>query len=218
MDGVANVFFDLDGTLVDSAPGIIASMREVLVDYRLRPSDDDLRHVIGPPLDVSLRVLGVPETLVAEAVERYREVYAAWGLEMVSLYPGIADLVASLVSAGFTLAVATAKREDFARRIVRLVGLDDAFEGVVGAPLAGVGPHKTVILGDALVRYPSQGSAWMIGDRRDDMEAALEHCVGALGITWGYGSPDELRAAGASALFDEPAQVFAMLNDTTNLP
>jgi phosphoglycolate phosphatase len=127
MDDVATVFFDLDGTLVDSAPGIIASMRDVLVEYRLRPSDDDLRQVIGPPLDASFGSWAYRSHSLTRPCSGTARSTARGDLRMFSLYPGVMDLVTTLLGSGATLAVATAKREDFARRAVRLVGLREAF-------------------------------------------------------------------------------------------
>ncbi|MAC81177.1 MAG: HAD family hydrolase, partial [Rhodobacteraceae bacterium] len=132
------VLVDLDGTLVDPAPGIIGSFRHALTTLgHPAPPAQDLGWIIGPPLRRSFeRQIGAPDQ-VEDAVAHYREVYGVDGLFQATLYDGIVEALTGLKAAGYGMYLCTAKPIVFARRITAHFGLDTLFDGQYGADLDG---------------------------------------------------------------------------------
>ncbi len=200
----AGAIFDLDGTLVDSAPGILEAFRRTLADTGRRASDEVLATLIGPPLTDSFRTLGFAESELRGVIARYREHYATIGVPGCRPYEGVHDMLTRLREQGWALAVATAKRQDFAERILTDWGLDRHFAAVAGASLDGrLGP-KTEIVSRARTRLAPHEPRWMVGDRRFDVLAARACGLGCVGVSWGYGTLAELETAGALAVVSSP--------------
>ncbi|MDC7806187.1 HAD hydrolase-like protein [Luteimonas sp BLCC-B24] len=206
------LFFDLDGTLIDSEAGILGGIAHTLERMGHPPLDRaQLLPWIGPPLRDSFETLFEGDGHRAEqAVTLYRQRYDAGGWREHSVYPGIPELIGALRTAGRRLAVVTSKNEGFARRILRSLPFGAAFETVVGASDDGARRYKRELIAEALSRLdlPASG-ATMIGDRRMDIEGARQHGMRSIGVLWGFGSADELRAAGAGRLV---ASTDALLN------
>lgn len=211
MPRYTHIFFDLDGTLTDSAPGITNSVCYALERFGISISDPrDLYAFIGPPLQDSFRDLyGFNEDQAREATRLYREYFEPHGLYENAVYPGIPALLERLRGAGLRLFVATSKPERFARRILAHFGLTKAFEGIAGADLEGRRSRKADVLRFALelsgVTDPAR--ALMVGDREHDVLGAREAGVDCLGVLYGYGSRAELLTAGAVALAETVPQV-----------
>jgi phosphoglycolate phosphatase len=207
------LFFDLDGTLTDPKPGITGSIQYALRKLdRPVPSQDELTWCIGPPLRASFVVLLRGEGLADRAVELYRERFADVGLFENSVYPDIEPVLVALSQSGGRMFVATSKPHVFATRIVDHFGLNSYFEHVFGSELDGTRVHKSDLLAYALRQAdvdPSQ--ALMIGDRSHDVVGAKSNGMDAIGVTYGYGSPDELTAAGARHLCASPRAVLELI-------
>ena len=201
----SHVIFDLDGTLLDSSEGIVASFRSTLDELGLDATDAMLRSLIGPPLWHSFRVLGVEEAFVDEAVALYRRYYAEFGVFEAVVYPGIHDVLSDMRDAGIAMGVATAKRVDFAAQMVRSHHLAAFFDIIAGASVDLIVSEKYEIIDEVLRHWvvPPTSSLWMVGDRRYDMEAGKHHGLTTVGVTWGFGTEDELVASGADALARE---------------
>jgi phosphoglycolate phosphatase len=211
MSGPA-VVFDLDGTLADSAPGIVASYRHTLDAFGRHASDEAIRACIGPPLAVGLARLGIPAERGVEAVAIYRRYFGSTGIYDQSPYPGIPELLGHLHERGATLALATSKRQDFAQRILEMFDVAALFTVVAGATEDGARTDKVDIVAFALAQLGIGGSAAVVvGDRRDDMEAAAAVGARSIAVTWGYGSRAELEAAGAGAFAADPPQLLRLL-------
>ncbi len=148
------ILFDLDGTLTESGPGIISSVRYALAKMGGPVLDDqELRLFIGPPLLDSFRdVCGFDPAEVAVAIAAYREYYATDGQYENSVYDGIPELLTALREAGRTLAVATSKAEVFAASILDHFALTEYFTTVVGSELDGRRTAKSEIITEALAR------------------------------------------------------------------
>ena len=212
------MLIDLDGTLADSEPGIIGSLKWAFEHEGFPvPTDDEARSVIGPPLEIGLPSIGIPDDALTRVIARYRERYEESGLYEVSLYPGVIDMLEELSAAGYELAIATAKPERSARRVVDHLGLADHFTAFAGATLTPERRAKAEVIAHALgllgipAGLPDLGTfVIMVGDREHDVSGALRHGIPCIGVTWGYGSPEELLTAGAVALADRPADVVAM--------
>jgi phosphoglycolate phosphatase len=215
------LLFDLDGTLTDPAEGITRCIAHALTALEAPvPSDAILRTCIGPPLQTTFAdFLGTRDAAqIQRAIGLYRERFAPVGMYENVVYEGIPEALSALREAGFTLFVATAKPAVFAREILRHFGLSGLFTGIYGSELTGERSDKGELIAYLLEREnvpAAQGV--MLGDRRHDMEGAARCGLrAAIGVTWGYGSAAELRAAGATALCDTPAEMLALLlNDLT---
>ncbi len=208
------ILFDLDGTLTESGPGIISSVRYALSKMGQPTLDDDaLGRFIGPPLLDSFRdVCGFDPAEVTVAIAAYREYYATDGQYENAVYDGIPELLSGLRDAGRTLAVATSKAEVFADSILDHFALTGYFATVVGSELDGRRTAKADIITEALARLgrPAAGTV-MVGDRSHDVRGAVTVGVGSIGVLWGYGDDVELTAAGADALVATPAELLGQL-------
>ena len=200
------IFFDLDGTLTDPKPGITGSIQYALQKLELPvPSQDELTWCIGPPLRASFVTLLGGETLADRAVALYRERFADTGLYENSVYPDIEHILAALRATPRRLFVATSKPRVFAERIIDHFGLSSYFEQIFGSELDGTRVNKGDLLAYAIETTgvdPSQ--ALMIGDRSHDIVGAKSNGMRGVGVLYGYGSEDELIAAGASHLCATP--------------
>ena len=201
-----HLFFDLDGTLTDSRPGIMASMRHAMNALgRESPTDDALLRFIGPPTHDAFReLLGSTDAeLNTRAITIYRERYSTLGLFENSVYPGVASGLAALHDAGYPLCVVTSKPEVFASRIIDHFELRQYFKHVYGSELSGVRSHKGELIAHVLESEGLTGAdAWMFGDRMHDIRGAKQNALRVAGVLWGYGSRAELAEAGADAIFE----------------
>jgi phosphoglycolate phosphatase len=203
------VVFDLDGTVADSQEGILLALRQTLDDFGRHAADDELRSLIGPPLDESFRQLGFGDAQLCEVVDHYRDLYDRVGVARAHPFDGVLDVLRTMHGAGVRLALATAKRVDFAERMLRGFGVRGLFDAVAGATLDDRLTSKvdiTASVRDAFDGRP--GSAWMVGDRRHDVEAARACGLVSVGVLWGYGSREELVSAGADWLVVRPADLL----------
>ena len=184
------VIFDLDGTLTDSAEGIVASFLHALshigaASARGRPG----RQIVGPPMDETFHSMGLGEDADA-AFAAFRAEYGARGWAMNSLFDGIETLLADLRAAGVRLAVATSKLEPTARRILAHFGLDQHFEVIAGACPDGSRKSKEEVLAHALAQLrPLPERVLMVGDRSHDVDGAAAHGIDTVVVGWGYGRP-----------------------------
>ncbi len=206
---MATIFFDLDGTLIDSEFGIFRSAAYALRELgREVPSDEVMHAWIGPPMRDSFGTVLETPALVEEAMRLYRERYDREGWLEHTVYAGIEDAVRVLHAAGHALYVVTAKNEPHARRIVEHLPFGAFFIDVFGATIDGRLSHKNDLIAAALQRWSLQArDCVMVGDRRMDMEGAREHGLRAVGVLWGFGDEAELRGAGANEVIAQPAQL-----------
>ncbi|WP_319446368.1 MULTISPECIES: HAD-IA family hydrolase [unclassified Mycobacterium] len=185
------VIFDLDGTLTDSADGIVSSFRHALGEIGAPVPEGDLsRKLVGPPMHHTLSAMGLGDR-ADEAIAAYRADYTTRGWAMNSLFDGIPDLLADLRAAGVRLAVATSKAEPTARRIIEHFGLDQHFEVIAGASVDGVRASKADVVAHALAQLePIPAVVLMVGDRAHDVEGASAHGIDTVVVEWGYGADD----------------------------
>lgn len=208
-----SLLFDLDGTLVDSKPGILASCEAAMRALGHRPDGLDIDTLIGPPLEtVMAEVLGrFGDDRVAEAVAAYREHYGSVGILQTTAYPGIAAALDDLVAARAGLYIATSKRTLFAKSILETLGLMDRFAGVCGSEPGGGHDSKAEVVAEAMRRHALRPDRCvMVGDRQLDVEGARANGVPTVGVLWGYGDRAELMAAGAARLIATPAELISI--------
>ena len=200
------ILFDLDGTLTDSAEGILNSviyaLERMCVSY---DSKESLRCFIGPPLQTSFRdYCGFSEKQVSEAVQTFREYFREKGIYENMVYENIPEMLNALCDAGFTLAVATSKPEAFAKQILLRFDLAKYFKVIAGATMDGT--DKPTVIREALARLNVKPSprVLMVGDREHDVLGAKEVGIRSLGVLYGYGSEKELTEAGAEYIASTP--------------
>ena len=205
------VFLDLDGTLTDPKPGITESIRYALTKLgRTPPAADDLVWAIGPPLPGSFRRLLETDNdaLVVRAVALYRERFGTVGLYENAIYPGIPEALTALRDRGHALYVVTSKPHVYAKPIVDHFGIGHLFAGVYGSELDLTRVNKGELIAHALTAERlAPARVVMVGEREHDMAGARECGVRAIGVTYGYGSEEELRAHGAALIAHEPAAI-----------
>ncbi|MBQ1369910.1 MAG: HAD hydrolase-like protein [Clostridia bacterium] len=208
------VLFDWDGTVADTRPGIFNSVRYAIGQYGIadRP-DDELRYFIGPPLyDGFEHVFGVSPELANELTDTYRVYYRDKGIFECNVYDGVGDLLRELHDAGVKTAVVSSKPKEFLDRLVEHFGLAEHLDAVVGPAIDNHNSNKTVLVNQALkelMLLPS--TVAMIGDRHFDMEGAKAAGVNAVGVLYGYGTEEELCAAGADAVCEQVADLRGFL-------
>ena len=185
------VLFDLDGTLTDSAQGIVASFRHALAEIGADVPDGDLvGRIVGPPMARTLASMGLG-TQADAAMIAYRAHYTSSGWSMNSVFDGIEPLLIDLKARGVRLAVATSKAETTARRILEHFGLDGYFEVIAGASTDGSRAEKADVVAHALRQLqPLPDRVLMVGDRRHDVEGAAAHGIDTVVVGWGYGQAD----------------------------
>ncbi|WP_313251954.1 HAD hydrolase-like protein [Stenotrophomonas sp.] len=207
-------FFDLDGTLIDSAVGITRCVAYALEKMQQPvPPEAALRKWIGPSLRTSFGPLFNDVQRVEQAVELYRERFEVLGWQEHDIYAGIGDVVQGLHTAGHRLAVVTAKNEPHAQRIIEHLPFGGCFEDVIGATPDGSRSDKPQLIAEALQRLSlAPAQCWMIGDRRMDIEGARHHGMRNVGVLWGFGGREELLAAGAGRLAETPDELAAVLH------
>lgn len=187
----STILFDLDGTLLDSSPGIFYAANKTMLTLGFASlSEPQLRKFVGPPLAACFRVAcGVEESLIPEACAVYREIYTKeGGMYQASIYPQILELLEQLTTRGLDLGVATLKLEPLAELILKHFGLAPYFKTIVGADTEGK-LSKADIISIALeqLAQPDYSQVIMVGDTPHDFDGAVAVCVDFVGVDWGFG-------------------------------
>lgn len=215
MKSYNTIFFDLDGTLTDSSPGILSSVKYALTEMgREIPDEAVLNNFLGPPLVNSfMDFCSMTEAEAKEAATLYRSVYKDRCVTENSLYDGIAQTLDRLEKAGKILAVATTKPIFLAERIVTHYGIREFFTAVCGSAPDGTGGDKAVVIRSALevCQESDLGQALMIGDRFYDIEGAKTVGIDSVGVLYGYGSCPELEKAGATYIVSNAAEIADLI-------
>lgn len=204
------ILFDLDGTLNNSGPGIIES---VLYAYRhlciQEPPEDRLSLFVGPPLSESFPRFGVPENRVEEAVLLFRYHYSVEkACRNCQVYAGVPQLLDQLRHSGYSLYVATSKLESAALEVMQYIGLADYFDAIAGS-------NKTRNTKEEVLHYlihkEHLENAVMIGDTVYDVTGAKKEGLPCIGVSWGYGSVDEMKKAGVECIVHSPQELLQVL-------
>ena len=208
------ICFDLDGTLVDPLLGVRNCVAKVCRQMDLPcPDEATIRNWIGFGMRESLgQIPGLEEPARREeALDRYWEAYREDGVFEHELYPGVVHVLHRLKRQGHRIYIVSAKPGIFARRIAYQFDLNLIFDDIFGSTLKGQWQEKV----DVMDGLRQAGTIWpggvMVGDRNQDMIAAKAHGLTAIGVTWGYGSREELLSTGADLLVDTMAELDAEL-------
>lgn len=196
------LLFDLDGTLTDPKVGICTCVQYALHSFGIEEPDlDKLEPFIGPPLkDSFMQFYNMSEEQAEAAIVKYRERFHDTGLFENEVYEGIPKMLASLKAVGATLAVASSKPTVYVKRILEHFDIAKYFDVVVGSELDGTRVNKDEVVKEALRQLfgsnpVDKGKIYMVGDRHFDVEGAHVLGIESVGVTYGYGSMEELKEA-----------------------
>ena len=210
-----NLFFDLDGTLTDSMPGITRAVQYALRHYGIEAEDlNALSPFVGPPLHESFKeYYQFSDKDAGEAVYVFREYYNEKGWMENAPYDGVEDMLKALKESGKKLYVATSKPDEMAKRVLSHFGLTEYFEFIGGA-----NDDSTRVKKDDVILYVMENcgltdleSIVMVGDRKHDIEGAHKVGIKAVGVLYGYGDEKELKEAGADWIAGTPKDLTALL-------
>jgi phosphoglycolate phosphatase len=211
---MTDIFFDLDGTLTDSGPGILNCAELALRHFGIPvPSREALRVFVGPPIRDTFRKFGVPEAEIETAVEVFRGRYTTIGKFENTPYPGIRELLEALQAEGHRLYVATSKPEVTAKEILDKFDLSRYFEKICGAAMDGSRDDKAQVIAYLLSgRAPED--VLMVGDTAYDVLGAKTHGIPTVGVAWGYGDTARMLEAGAVKIVEKPEELLQYLRET----
>ncbi|APT85156.1 HAD hydrolase-like protein [Corynebacterium aquilae] len=207
------VLMDVDGTMIDSYPGVVASYLAALEQVGAsHPEAKPLRQVLGPPMVESFAEAGVVGADIEKARQAYMDAYRADGWTNASAYEGVGDFLQAMKDQQVVLATATSKGDFFTRKVLERAGLLDFFDVVATAGIPGVRefPTKADVVGDAVAQVRAVAAARgldadepidfvMVGDRHHDISGAKTHGIDTVAATWGYGDEAEWAMARARA-------------------
>lgn len=209
------ILFDLDGTLTDSGPGIMNAAAHAIEHYGLPAwTTEQLRRFVGPPLVDSFRdYCGFDDEKAREAIGAFREYYEPKGVFENSVYPGVPEMLETLLRGGKRLAVATSKLESTALRVLEHFDLAKYFELAVGSLADNTRTKKAEVVAHALetLGVTDRTRVLMVGDREHDVIGARENGLSCLGVLYGYGSRAELETAGASLMAATPREAAELI-------
>ncbi len=209
MKNYGYILFDLDGTLVDSKPGIFHGIRYALDSKGIECSDETMSKMIGPPFRVSMKeFLGLDMPVIEELITLYRGMYEVSGYRESKVYDGVFDMLSRLKAAGKKLAIATSKPMKFTSMMVDELGLAPYFDFVGGASSDLTREAKKDIIELCLdfFKISDRSDVLMVGDRLYDIVGANEAQVDVAGVLWGYGSKEEMDKYKPNYVFSSPLE------------
>ena len=209
------LMFDLDGTLVESGDGIVASAKHALgkMGRDMLPENEFMKF-IGPPLFDSFRDLcGMNPEEADKAIEIYREHYESAGYLLAPMYEGVVEMLEKLKGKGHTLMVVTSKPAPIAEKIIEKHGLDKYFVNLTGPTHEEKTVHKDVMIRRAFEKngITDPKSAVMIGDRKFDIEAANKHGIDSIAVMYGYGNREEFEKYGATHIAEKCEDIIGLV-------
>jgi len=210
--------FDLDGTIIDSSPGITNAYSYAFQKLHIPLEDKTVLHkLIGPSLRCCFQEFcGFSGDRLEHAVTLYREYYSDTGLFECELYPGILELLDTLKRSGKTVILATAKPEIYAKRILTRLSIDHYFDFISATSLDVAKNDKAGIINHALTAVgitdsTARSTAVMVGDREFDILGAQQVGLDSIGVLYGFGSPAELSSAGATHIVKHAQEIQAFI-------
>ena len=210
------ILFDLDGTLTESAPGIVRSIQYALRSLGVEGyTEEELEAFVGPPLVPSfINIVGLSQEEAEKALELFRERFSTIGKFENDVFDGIPDLLSNLRKAGAVLGVATSKPEQFVHEILDHFDLTKYFTYIVGATMDEKRTDKADVIAEALRQggyEEHKDEVIMVGDTQYDIIGAKKNGVSAIGVSYGYGVVHEMRDAGADEIVHSVKALEEML-------
>lgn len=207
------ILWDLDGTIINSEEGITKCVQYALKAHGIdEPDLKKLLCFIGPPLEpVFQEKYGMTGEEAWQSVVKYRERFDVKGIFECCLYSGVKETIIGLKKRGYVQALASSKPETACRRILEHFGLTPYFDEVVGSTLDGSISTKQEVLEELGRRMEDfdihKADMCLIGDTKYDAAGAKAFGIRCVGVGYGFGTKEELLAAGAEAVFDKIEEV-----------
>lgn len=209
------VFFDLDGTISDSAPGIVNSVSYALEKMGTEIADRALlKKFVGPPLAESFNeYFGYSPEQIETAVKYFRDYFETKGINENTMYEGIEELLIKLHDSGYICVVATSKPEPFAKIILKRYGIDKYFLYIAGSTIDETRTKKDEVIAYALetCNITDKSQVVMVGDRKHDVIGAAKNGLDCIGVLYGYGDRQELEEAGVIAIAADLNELASIL-------
>jgi len=211
------VFFDLDGTLTESAPGITGSIAYVLDNWGIPYRDLDELHVfVGPPLHEAIKnYYSFTDDKATQFVKEFRAYYSDKGMFISSVYPGVVELLEKIKASGRKIMLATSKPEEMAIRILEHFELSKYFDEIAGATFDNSRVNKDDVIKYLLDKLPEEDrdvtKIVMVGDRKHDVLGARAVGMDCIGALFGYGSREELEGAGAKYIAETALDIYEFI-------
>ena len=210
------ILFDMDGVLADSRDSIIATTKHTLAHFGREFDPSCEKKIIGPPLfRIYNEIFGFDKETAEEATKEYRKFYSENALDLLKTFPGVREMLEVLTAHDKKLIVCTARYESSAEMVLEKIGIRDFFcfiGGLNGTSADGVSRTKKA----DVIRYifrengiTDPENAVMVGDRKDDIDAAIENNIASIGVTYGFGNPGELD--GATVLASSPEEIAGLI-------
>lgn len=209
------IFWDLDGTISDSAFGIVNATAYALEHMGTEVGDRErLKKFVGPPLLESFnKYFGYSPEQGERAVNLFRDYYQRQGIDENWIYPGIEDLLRKLQEDGRINVIATSKPEIHARTILARYGIDQCFHYIAGSTFEETRTRKDEVIAYALETcgITDRSQVVMVGDRAHDCVGARLNGLDCIGVLYGYGAREELEEAGAIAIAEDINELTKLL-------
>lgn len=209
-----NIMFDLDGTVTDSGRAIMSSVAYALDGLGIADQPrEKLETFIGPSLfDSFKREYALSDEDCEKGVALYREIYEKERMYDVDIYDGIPELLAKLKEQGFRVLLITSKPFVFSEKIIERIGLSEYFDHIVAPDLTDHSSDKKRLIEKAVEDFALEKSECiMIGDTEYDIKGAVGAGVDSIAVTFGYGKPESLQAAGATFFADSAKDIADIL-------
>lgn len=212
-----DLFFDLDGTLINSKPGIFNSALYAVKKLGLAPEQipADLTPFIGPPLRESFKlVFGLDDAQAEQATIYYREFYGNEGMHQYTLYNGIPEALNEFARNGYRMSIVTSKAEIYAAEIIKNSPLKNYFSMVSGCELSGERSEKSLLIPYNAERLGVKlgHNVLMIGDRYHDLRGARQTGISAAGVLYGFGSVEEIVEEKPDLIINEPSDLVRLIH------
>jgi len=213
LQNINNILFDLDGTLIDPKEGIVNSTLYALNKLDIQENYiDELDTFIGPPLrDSFANRYNLSDDMADKAMSYYREYFSVKGIYENKLYPGVTELLESLSSRNYQLYVATSKPTVYAKEVLKYFKIDNYFRAIIGSNLDNTRTDKTEIISYIISSFGLMAShTMMIGDRKHDMIGAKNNSMKTIGVTYGYGSLEELLSCQSDFMVNDCREIESL--------
>lgn len=202
----------MDGTLIDSGEGVLASLATAIESYNIFYDKKRLPEMIGPPFGVGLKnIFNIDVDKYPGIIAKYRDAYRATGWNKYKVYDGIIDVIKELKKRGYKIILGTSKPIEFAEKILKQMDCIEYFDFIGAAESDTKRATKEEVLAWVIEECrinDEKNQAIMIGDRMYDILGARAVDIDTIGVLWGYGSKEELKKYGAKQIIKLPKDLL----------
>lgn len=193
--GQDTILLDVDGTIIDSYPGIREGfLRGLDAVGATRPAEEFIRRIPGPPMRDSMVAAGLGPDQVERAMQAYSDYMSSEGWQRFTVFDGMAELIARWKDEGWKVCTATSKSEHFARLALERAGVLEHID-FLGAANWDAGRSTKIEVIQHVLDNADPYHPVMVGDRIHDFAGAAEFGLPSIAVTWGYGAEEEWEQA-----------------------